>query len=124
MTLPPYGICFPVRIRRVVDGDTVEVSFPDSERAYRIRLIDCWAPELREQAGQEAKLFAQRVVDEAEGEVSLFIPPPAKSAHPLDIFTMGRILGHIFVGTEDTLSEIMVRTGHATREKQPKGAAR
>lgn len=124
MTLPPYGICLPVKCRRVTDGDTIVVAFPGSEREWSIRLLDCWAPERNTLEGQEAKAFAQCVVDEAADELSLFIPAPASSLHPLDILTMGRLLGHIFVGTERTLSQIMVDTGHATREKQPKGTGR
>lgn len=123
MTLPPYGLCSPCRVRRVIDGDTVEVSLPESDRVWPIRLLDCWAPERNTVEGQAAKLFAQRVVDEAEGELSLFVPAPESGLRLMQVLTMGRVLGHIYVGTEDTLSEIMVRSGHATREK-PKGTDR
>lgn len=121
MQLPPYGLCLPCRVRRVIDGDTVEVSLPGSDRIWPIRLLDCWAPERNTVEGQAAKAFAQRVVDEAEGELSLYVPAPEDGFRLLEILTMGRLLGHIYVGTEDTLSEIMVRSGHATKEKQRKG---
>lgn len=123
MTLPPYGLCLPVKCRRIVDGDTVVVAFAGSDREWSVRLLDCWAPERNTVEGQAAKLFAQRVIDEAADELSLFIPAPPDAKHPLDLFTFGRILAQIFVGTEDTLSEIMVRSGHATKDKPPKRAA-
>ena len=42
---------------------------------------------------------------------------PADDENQLkDIFTFGRVLGHIFVDGKD-VSEIMVESGHATKAK-------
>ena len=118
MIRPPVGICLPCTVTRVIDGDTVEVTLPGSQRPLAIRLLDCWAPERKTPRGDLAKVYAEDVIEEAE-ETHLFVPAPEDCRHLLaDLFSFGRLLGHIFIGASETLSERMVRTGHAKREKQ------
>lgn len=119
MNLPPYGLSLPCSVRRVIDGDTVVVSIPGSERQWRIRLLDCWAPELSTEAGQIAKRAAEELVADAD-QLSVFIPAPANAVEPLSILTMGRVLGHVFLRTDQTLSEAMVARGLAFKEKPRK----
>jgi len=108
MIRPPVGICLPCTVTRVIDGDTVEVTLPGSQRPLAIRLLDCWAPERKTPRG---------VIEEAE-ETHLFVPAPEDCRHLLaDLFSFGRLLGHIFIGASETLSERMVKTGHAKRTK-------
>lgn len=117
MNLPPHGICLPCTVTRVIDGDTVEVTLPGSSRPLPVRLLDCWAPERRTPRGDLAKSYAINVLEEAT-ETHLFVPAPDDTRHLLaDLLSFGRLLGHVFISPDETLSERMVRTGHATREK-------
>lgn len=116
MQLPQYGLTLPCIVRRVIDGDTVIVSIPGSQRQWRIRLLDCWAPELSTEAGQAAKRAAEELVADAD-KLSVFVPAPANAVAPLSILTMGRVLGHVFLRTDETLSEAMVARGLAVKEK-------
>lgn len=116
MKLPPSGLCLPCRVVKVRDGDTVEIQLPGSEHVWAIRLLDCWAPELHKQGGPEAKEFAQNLVDDVD-ETHVWIPAPKQVINLLANLTFDRIPGHIFISTRETLSEVMVRCGHATKEK-------
>ncbi len=130
MRLPPLGLCLPCRAVEVRDGDTVIVTVLTGAR-WAIRLIDCWAPELRrgsdeERArGQRAKEYAQQCVDEAR-KLWVWVPAPEHvetiveaggGANLLKAATFDRVPGHVFVGLDTTLSDLMVRSGHATRRK-------
>ena len=46
-----FGLTLPGNVLDVHDGDTVTV---EVKRTLRIRLLDCWAPELRDAGGLEA----------------------------------------------------------------------
>lgn len=107
----------PCRVVRVIDGDTVVVAVSDSGREYPVRLLDCWAPELSEPGGREAKAAAERIIRAAK-KTFLSMPWPDDSAHPLAVLSLGRILAHVFVGPGRTLSELMVRHGHAFATKE------
>ena len=120
MNLPPYGLCLPCVYIRCVDGDTIVVTRRGSDWKWRIRLLDCWAPERRTKAGKAATQFAKSILEESADELSAFVPFPKKVKNPLQIFSMRRVLGHIFVGTERTLSEMLVDAGHATKKKKKK----
>ncbi len=106
---------------RVIDGDTVIVSRQlDNGKAspyhWRIRLLDCWAPERRTHEGKAAKEFAQDAV-EAATVLAMWIPRPPDAQEFLSGVNLGRVLGHLFIGSNQTLSELMVRHGHATKAK-------
>lgn len=116
MNLPPYGLTLPCIVRRVIDGDTVEISLPGSDRRWPIRLLDCWAPELPTEAGQIAKRAAEELVADAD-QTSVFLPAPRDAMKLLAMTTMGRLLGHVFLRTDQTLSEAMVQRGMAFKEK-------
>jgi len=115
---PPYGLTFPAEVVRVVDGDTIDVRV---SRVVRIRLLDCWSPETRtrdlaEKAkGLAAKRFLEDLADNRQVKVFVPVEPGKKVGNS---FSFGRALGHVWLdGGEVTLSETMVRKGHATKTK-------
>lgn len=130
MIRPAVGLCVPCRVVKVIDGDTVEIVAVTGLH-WRIRLLDCWChetnrgPDMRRAKGRAAKEFAQQAIDDARS-CHLWIPSgedverlvaAGAEANPLDLFTFNRLLGHVFVDDETTLSELMVRAGHGWRTK-------
>lgn len=116
---PPFGVTFAGKVVRVVDGDTIDV---EVRKVVRVRLLDCWAPETRTTDAEEKALglaAKATMVDLSDGKrVKVFVPtdPDAKLG---DAFSFGRALGHVWVdGDNKSLSEQMVESGHATREKR------
>lgn len=118
MKQPELGITTKGILTRIVDGDTVDVEI---RKTVRVRLMDCWAPETRtkdleEKAkGLQSKEHLSQVCPVGT-EVVVHIPA-SEDGEIADVFTMGRVLGFVFVGTED-LSEVQVMAGNATRTKQ------
>ena len=118
MKQPELGITTKGILTRIVDGDTVDVEI---RKTVRVRLLDCWAPETRtkdleEKAkGLQSKHHLSQVCPVGT-EVVVHIPA-SKDGEIADVFTMGRVLGFVFVDTQD-LSEIQVSAGNATRTKQ------
>jgi len=110
MTAPPIGLTTEAKVKRVIDGDTLEVELT---RNVHVRLKDCWAPELRNEGGPEAKKQLERLI--GLKPVIVHIPGDAEG-DIRDIFTFGRVVGVVFV--DDTnVSEQMVADGYATKEK-------
>lgn len=115
---PDPGVTFEGRVVRVVDGDTIEV---EVKRVVRVRLLDCWAPETRtkdkaeKQRGLEAKKHLRTLAHDRD--VTVFVPVnPEKKVG--DSFSFDRALGHVWVvGDEQSLSEKMVESNHATKER-------
>lgn len=113
MNLPPYGLCVPCVYRRCRDGDTVEVSRRGSSRHWAIRLIGCSSPELHEPGGAEAKAFAEELLEQAD-QISVFVPLPEEADGLLrSVLSFDRLLGVVFVDSDTTLSERLIRAGHA-----------
>ena len=130
MEQPPKGWTTEVVIKKVYDGDTITV---DVKRTLTVRLMDCWCPEIRTRNRDEKKkgiaardhLKEALVVEENNKdtekeytEAVLYIPADEDSELK-DIFTFGRVLGYIFVDGKN-ISEMMVESGHATKEKARK----
>lgn len=111
-----FGVSFPATVRRVLDGDTVEV---EVRRTVRIRLLDCWAPETRTRdaaekvAGKEAQQALSELVLGRDVRVDVPIEDQGKFG---DAMSFGRVLGHVYLG-DLSLAEVMVMAGHATRTK-------
>lgn len=102
MTTPEVGYTVPIKVSRVIDGDTLEVTVT---KKINVRLLDCYMPEVRgktNQLGLLAKEYMIRVLETAS-EVILHIPGEENLSND---FTFGRVLGRIYVDGED-LSEIM-----------------
>lgn len=118
---PEPGLCVDGEIVRVIDGDTVicRTSFE-----YRVRLLDCWAPESRtrdaeeKQRGLAAK--ARMVALCPEGQPVRVLIPGSRDLSQLQ--TMGRLLGRVWVCEDgrpsgSDLSAVMVSEGFATETK-------
>lgn len=103
----------------VYDGDTVTVEF---KLLARVRLLDCWAPEIKttdaneKRRGLNARDFLKGMADKKP----VVVVVPLDEANRLDdLFTFGRLLGHIYLrGEDESLSEKMRTAGHATASKQ------
>lgn len=131
MNRPPVGLCIPCRSVKAIDGDTVEIVAVTGLH-WRVRLLDCWCHELRSGGeelraqGRAARDFAQQSIDEARvchvwipgGEEIEQIVAAGGSVNPLELTTFSRILGHVFVSDEATLSDLVVRAGHGYRTKR------
>lgn len=114
------------KVVRVIDGDTLEI---EVKRVLRVRMLDCWAPESRrdprldeskQQAektrGQAAKAHLTELADGQEVTVQIPLSPDGDVAK---VWTMGRVLGHVWLRSEpcESLSEMQVKAGHAKKEK-------
>lgn len=110
---PPPMIRVPAVINEVHDGDTLTVSFDFSAR---VRLIDCWAPELKSgEPGAKSKANLIKLTSKTQRcmvEIPLF-DDIGKST------SLGRVLGRVTVdGQEKDLSTQQVEGGFATRTKE------
>ena len=120
MKQPPIGITTVGTVTNVVDGDTVDVEI---KRTIRVRLKDCWCPETRtrdlkeKEKGLAAKKHLSNLLEDSK-EVVLFIPADSEGDIK-DVFTLNRVLGYIFIDSEDVSSR-MVTDGHATAQKEKK----
>lgn len=122
MNLPPYGLCLPAKCVRVIDGDTVVVSLL-GVMDWHIRLIGCWAPEKNHPLGVKAAEFAEAMIGDSDA-ISVWIPAPEHlKKNLLGHLTMERVPGHLFIGTEETLAEKIIRAGLAWSTKAELEAA-
>ena len=104
-------LVLPAKITRVYDGYTLTAEF--TMRA-RIRLIDCWAPELRDRGGPESR---DNLKSLSEGKRCNVVIDLTDVDRLDDIFSFGRLLAHVVVNGKD-LSVAQVESGHARRTKQ------
>jgi endonuclease YncB( thermonuclease family) len=112
---PPFGLHLPCNVVRVIDGDTVEIGLPGSTYQWKLRLIDCWCPEMNTAKGKAAKAAAEELLKEAT--CSVFIPAPKHITNLLKNLTFDRIPAHLFIGPDMTLNSAMCLAGHATKKK-------
>lgn len=113
-------------VTRVVDGDTVDVEI---RRVIRVRLLDCWAPEAkqdsrvqeadRDAAKQAGIASKEHLTALAQGKTAVVQVPLDESGEVAKAITLGRVLGNVWLEErpDESLSEIQVRTGHATKER-------
>lgn len=116
--VPAVGWTTICAIDEVTDGDTVQVTL---ERTLKVRLLDCWAPEIRgsqREAGLAAKAFLQRLVQvTGRRQATLFVPTDQAESFD-DVMSFGRVLGQIWLaGQQLSIAELMVLSGHATATK-------
>lgn len=102
MNRPYTGLCIPCRFCSVMRADLIEISI--FEKRYSVRLINCVAEE-----NAATVAFAAEVLD--VDSLYLWIPAPIDVGHMI----AGRtdLWGHIFIDSQNTLSEMLIRTGHA-----------
>lgn len=116
MSHPPLGLTARAFVSRVVDGDTIDVVV---QWPVRIRLKDCWAPELR--SGDLGGFLAKERMEQlAPAGSQVVFHVDSSNADALgDLLTFGRIVAQVWrPGDDESLSEIMVGVGLATAEKQ------
>jgi len=82
----------------------------------RVRLLDCWAPELNQPGGPEAKAYLVKL---ANGKRAIMNVPIG--ARLDDSFSFGRVLSWLNIDGVD-VSKSVVDAGHATAKKQKPGA--
>lgn len=109
---PEPSITLPCEVVAVHDGDTVTV-----EGTWRtnVRLLNVWAPELREPGGKKALDHVSKLVRSRKATLSI----PLDGARSIgDVMTFGRVLGEIWMDDGcESVNTLMVRDGFATREK-------
>jgi endonuclease YncB( thermonuclease family) len=116
MPPPLLGLVARGVIDRVIDGDTVDVfvTIP-----VRVRLLDCWAPETRGDEKADGLLAKSLLETMAPAGSQIVVQVPSGHVDALSgVFSFGRVLGQIWrAGDDESLSEMMVAAGAATREK-------
>ena len=100
----------PCKVKRVIDGDTVDVEIP---LVVRVRLQDCWAPERQEPGGLESAQHLEEVL--TRGETWLEVPINRGDVLQ-DLFSFGRVIGRLHCAGKD-VSELQVQSGNATKKK-------
>lgn len=119
---PSPKIITEARVVEVYDGDTIVV---EVTKQMRIRMLDCWTPEIRTRDEEEkarglaAKEHLMSMLSEGQ---SIMIEVPMTNRLQ-DSFTFGRVLAYVYSdvdqnGSMDNISEKMVDSGHATKEKE------
>jgi endonuclease YncB( thermonuclease family) len=113
---PPRGWSLPIEVMEVYDGDTLTVEL---RMRARVRLLDCWAPELKDEGGPASKAkLGELCRGEGRGARGVLFVPLQRDGRLDKHFTFGRLLGHIWLDGDDAdLATQMVEAGHATREK-------
>jgi endonuclease YncB( thermonuclease family) len=112
MPKPPLVLCVPCKIEKIHDGDTATKATITLD--IQIRYLDCWAPELSEKGGPEARDAAKA----AEGKMGRLLIPLDKANNISDLLTFGRVLGTFYPdGQEESESERLCRLGYATPTK-------
>jgi endonuclease YncB( thermonuclease family) len=116
MTQPPLGLTARAIVRRVVDGDTVDVALTIP---VRVRLLDCWAPEItgsEKLAGEASRQLLEKMAP--MGSVVRVHVPTGDVDALGGVLTFGRVLGQVYrEGDDESLSELMVAAGMATESK-------
>lgn len=116
---PPYGICMPIRVARVIDGDTIEVTLP-SGRSCVVRIDGYDAPEKNTENGVRAAVDLKQLLD-GSPECALWLawPTDRDNNGKLDLdellhqfLVIGeRIRGTVFAG-DTAVDQWMIENGH------------
>lgn len=109
--------CYDAVVTRVHDGDTpyvdIHLGLGVWLRDEPVRLLDCWAPELRDPGGPEARAALEALLD-ARPEPG-FQPGRACILRARRREKYGRILGQVYVEGLDVGADL-VRRGLARRQ--------
>ncbi len=101
----------PCQVIRWKDGDTAEVKIDrgwrDSREREAIRLYGLWCPELGEDGGLMAKLYAE----------SLLPPGAVCLLHSRTLWSLGRTLGDLRLQDGRDFAGLMIAAGHGTLER-------
>lgn len=116
MPPPPLGLTARAIVRRVLDGDTLDVEL---RLPVRVRLLDCWAPEIHgpdKPAGLQSKAAAEALAP--PGTHGILHVPTAQADALGDVLTLGRVLGTFWpAGADASLAELLVAAGQAAARK-------
>lgn len=118
MSRPAYGLCLPITVDRVIDGDTIAVRFRKGGMRWRIRLLGVNCPETKGQCkahGLAAKEYVERLLVEKAETLAVHIEPPDDPDELLGITTFNRLVGEIWLDNDTKLSDVLVASGHAKR---------
>lgn len=119
MKEPPLGWTTIVKPIRVIDGDTIEVEIA---KRITVRITDDLAtfntPEIshaktkeEKEKGLEAKAFLEKLINEPQNEGTMVLHVPQKTGGDIqDIFTLGRVVGRLFLNNDD-VTDIMTKKG-------------
>jgi len=105
-TLAPM-LRVPCTVVEVVDGDTVTVEL---RLRARVRLKDCWAPELNEPGGQEARDAMVRFTRNKDAVLEV---PFDRMNRLDDVLSFGRIVGRVYADGRD-VGNRLIEGGLAT----------
>lgn len=103
-------LVLPCRVISVHDGDTLTA---EVKLRANVRLLDCWAPELREAGGVESRA---KLTELTSGKTGLLTIPLGNDLG--DSLSFGRVLGRIEIDGRD-VGRAMVESGMA-KERKPK----
>jgi len=102
-----------VRVISVHDGDTCTVAVTT---IAKVRLLDCWAPELKEEGGDESRMALEELV--LDKDVLLEVPTTNQVGKSM---SFGRVLGHLWLeDNTNSVSELLVERGFATKNRKDK----
>jgi len=107
---PAPGLALPCTVARVKDGDTLTATLT---LTVSVRLLDCWAPELNEPRGPEAR---DRLVALAAGKPAILQIPLTDPPNLDHALTLGRLLAHVWIDGRD-IGHTLIAEGHATPTK-------
>lgn len=134
---PRSGVVLPCEVVEWHDGDTCTLRLTCD---VRVRLLDCWAPEVRgrkltdaesKRSNPEQEAILKQIAAEKQrgfdslNSVLQFAPVGSRGQLevPLDgaersddLFTMGRLLGRLWIDGKD-VSALQVESGHAKAVK-------
>lgn len=110
---PRPALAYIGHVFNVVDGDTIDVEVSYS---FRVRLLDCWAPEKHGESKAEGMASMRNLVRLAAGKdcvVEIPMGTDVKKSLSFD-----RVLGRVWINGQDSdLSSQQVQGGFATRKK-------
>ena len=120
MPAPPLGLVARGTISEVIDGDTVHVVCLGMP--MKVRLMDCWSPELHRGTEEErsAGWAAKRYMDSLAkaGDSCVVQIPTGEAKNLADVFSFGRVIGSVWVDAGGiSLAQQMIEAGHAKAEK-------
>lgn len=112
-TRPRPAMVYVGHVYNVVDGDTLDVEVSYS---FRVRLLDCWAPEKHGDSKAEGMASMRNLIKLAAGKDCVVEIPMGKDVKKS--LSLDRMLGRVWVnGQESDLSSQQVEGGFATSKK-------
>ena len=105
------GVSTRATVVRVLDGDTIEVSWYG--RKLKLRLLDCWVLDDSVADNHAAEFLRQFV-----GKPVIVLLPTDQVDSLLNLVSFNRILAWIWpLDDDESLNEAIIRNGWGTREK-------